>query len=247
MTTQQRSTPHSIPRFPRHLLDELVGFSALLWPAVVAVVAVAILGVNYWGNVTMSGWDIAIQAVRWFTLFIGVHVGWSALPLYLAHGVTRREFWWQAVMFVPAYSAAIALMVSVTFIAEAGLYTLGGWQQEMQAHHLYDSPWQVHLTFLQAFITTTVWTAGGLFIAAAWYRADWLGGAAVVIGIVFAAISGSTLTGDWGPFSGVREALLGEGVIGGYVGVAVHFILAVLLAWLTWLVMRDVAMRPKEA
>ncbi len=248
MTSPQSSAaPAFRVRLPRHLLEEQIGFVALLWPAFAASVLVVLFGVNYWGEVTASGWDIAVQAVRWFTLFIGVYVGWSALPLYLAHGMTRREFWWQTVMFVPAYAVAVALMVTVTFVAEAGLYAVAGWEQVMQEQHLYDSPWDLHLVFVQAFVTIAVWTAGGVFIAAAWYRSDRLGGAAIVLGIIFAGISGGSLTGDWGPFSALRGDLNGSEVIGGAIGVLIHVALLAALGGLSWGVMRDIAIRPKAA
>src|SRR5690606_17303862 len=144
------------------------------------------------------------------------------LPLHVTHGQTRREFMGQAAIFVPTFAAALALMVTVTFVAEAGLYRLAGWPQDVQPQQLYDSALEPHLIFLQSWLLNALWTAGGVFIAAAWYRSGGLGSLAVILAIVLSGISGIALSDDWGPFGAAYEWLVGSDSIGGALGAGIH-------------------------
>src|SRR5690606_4181048 len=143
---------HTLPAFPRQLLEDHVGLALLVWAGFTAFVLVVILTVAYVREIDVSFWDRAIEVVRWYALFIGVHIGWSVLPLHVTHGQTRREFMGQAAIFVPTFAAALALMVTVTFVAEAGLYRLAGWPQDVQPQQLYDSALELHLIFLQSWL-----------------------------------------------------------------------------------------------
>ncbi|MPZ24308.1 MAG: hypothetical protein GEU28_12395 [Dehalococcoidia bacterium] len=212
----------------------------------VAFVLLVILAVSIRG-IEVSGWDQAAEAVRWYALFIGVHVGWSVLPLHVTHGQTRREFMAQVAMFVATFAAALGLMVAITFVAEAGLYNLAGWPQEVEDHQLYRSALEFHLVFLQSWLLVALWCAGGLFIAATWYRSDGLGGLALGLGIVVSGISGISFSTDWGPFGSVYEHLTGDQSVSYPVGVALHLGLIALMLGLTWLAVRSVPIRNKGA
>src|SRR5690606_11033737 len=106
---------------------------------------------------------------------------------------------------------------------------------------------QLPLVLLQSWLTVALWTAGGFFIGAAWYRSEAIGGLAIAVAIVFAGIAGISVSGDWGPFGAVYEYLFGEDTIGGPVGVLIHLALIAALIAMTWPVVRDISIRNKEA
>src|SRR5690606_17355600 len=182
-----------------------VGFALLVWGGYAAFVVVLTLTVSYFRAIEVSGWDLAKGAVPWYVLFIGIYLGWSELPLNITHGRTRADFMRQVVVFVGIYAAAIAAMVTVTFVAEAGLYRVAGWPQEVAEGQFFDSALQLPLVLLQSWLTVALWTAGGFFIGAAWYRSEAIGGLAIAVAIVFAGIAGISVSGDWGPFGAVYE------------------------------------------
>lgn len=232
---------------PTYLLKEQLSFAVLVWLGFVAFVFVAILAYASWREVERSGWDMAAQIPQWYALFIGVYVGWSVLPLHLTHGQTRREFMAQAISFTFIFAALISVLVTVTYVAEAGLYQIAGWPQDVQDRQLYTGPLQLHLVLLQSLMLVTLWTAGGVFVAAAWYRSELLGGAALVGAIVFAGISGAVLEPSAGPFGAVAERLSNLAELPLPAVAAVHLALVVVIGALTWAVVRDVAVRPKSA
>lgn len=241
---QPRRTPSWLPRF---LLEEQIAFAALVWAGFVAFVAIATVVASNWVHVEVSVWDQASQAARWFALFIGVYVGSDYLQLHITHGHTRREFMRQAVVFVAIYAAGISLLVTVTFVLEAGLYVVAGWPREVQEGQLFDSASQLHLIFVQSWLLVGLWTAGGLLMSIAWYRDQGLGALLIPFAVFLAGISGIALSADWGPFGAVYERLFGEDSIGGPLAVLVHLGLIALVLGLTWLVVRDIPVRSKKA
>ena len=76
-------------------------FLAMVWAVFAAAVLVLIIGIDLLGTVTRSVWDPAVSMVRWFALGYGAYLINRLLPVYVAHGRTRREFlrsvacsWW---------------------------------------------------------------------------------------------------------------------------------------------------------
>ena len=248
MTANARTRRETtLPRFPKRLLEEHIGLALLVWAGYATFVLLLILGVAAVREIEISGWDQAAEAVRWYALFIGVHIGWSVLPLHVTHGQTRREFLAQAAMFVPIFAAVVSLLVTVTFAGETALYRLAGWSQDVDARQLFGSARELHLIFLQSWLVTAMWTAGGVFLGVAWYRSDGLGSLAIGLSVLLAGISGITVGSDWGPFGSVYEWFTGDQEVSRSVAVGNHLALLALLLGLTWLAVRDVPIRNKAA
>ncbi len=246
MTTTARPTRRFSP-FLEHLLWAQIAFAAMIWAGFAAFVMLVTVAVSSWHEIEISAWDQASVAARWYTLFIGVHLGWSILPLVVTHGRTRREFMEQAVLFVAVFATATAAMVTVTFVIEAGVYRLAGWTQAVEAGQLYDSARQLHLIFVQAWLLIGLWLSGGIFISTAFYRNAALGGLAIGVSIVLAGISGIAISSDWGPFGAFYERLTGEDSIGGPLGVALHLACIAIVLALTWRVVRRIPIQSKQA
>lgn len=231
------------PPFPRKLLRDHLALVLLVWPAYAAFAFLLRLTVAQFREIEVSGWDQAEQGVRWWAGGIGGYLGWSVVTRYVTHGMTRREFWWTAVMFIAAYAAVLAGIVAVTLLLESGVYDLAGWEHGLDPGRLHTSASEVHLVFLQAWLLLTTWSAGGLYLLSSFYRGNRFGSIALVVVIVFAGISGIALSSDWGPFGAVYESLFGEDSIGGVVGVGIHLVLIVTLLGLARLIVRDLPIR----
>src|SRR5690606_1720610 len=95
----------------------------------------------------------------------------------------------QAAMFMFVFSIAVAGMVAFGFLLEGALYSAAGWTHEFDSEHLYTSPWQVHLTFLESWVIGTLWLVGGFAIGAGFYRSDPLGGLAIGLGLLLAGVA----------------------------------------------------------
>lgn len=238
--TRLRQSPSPVPTY---LIKEQLELALLLWIGVTIVVGIVIEVVSFSREIEISGWDQATQIARWYVLFIGVHVGGSVLPLHVTHGQTRRDFMRQATIFVAVFAAGVSVLVTASFVLEAGLYRLADWPQAVESGQLYGSAMELHLVFVQSWLLTALWGAGGALIAAAWYRDAALGGFAIVL----AGVSGISMSSDWGPFGAIYEHLFGEDSIGGGVGVAIHLALIALVLGLMWQVVREIPIKNKQA
>lgn len=246
MTAAVASRGRVLPRFPVRMFQDFVAFTFLVWGGYAAFVLVVLLAISTRADISISAWDQARQGAQWFGFGIALNVGWSRLPLHVTHGHTRREFMAQAAMFVAAFAAVLAAMVAVTYLAEAGLYGLTGWEHELASFHLFDSALEVHLVLVESWLLIALWSAGGLLLATAWYREAPLGGLAAVLVIVIAGVSGIAFNMDWGPFGYVYERLTGQDFVSQPVGVVVHLSCIALLLGLTWLVVRDTPVQNKS-
>ena len=233
------------PPFPVRQFREQALFAALIWVAYSVIVFIVLAVVSLFIDIEASGWDVASQPARWFAFVIGVHLGWSALQLHVTHGGTRRGFMVQMTGFILAYAAVLAGLYALSFLAESGLYALAGWPQALNGPALYETAFDVPLVLLQSFLVFALWTVGGLFIAAAWYRNGLLGGLAIPLGLVAISVSTYTISGDIGPMNWVRQFVPPRPGIGPTV--LAHAAMFAVFVGLAWLVVRDVPIRNKAA
>lgn len=247
MTTAPARSTRPVPPFPRRLVDEQVGLALMLWPGFVALVFAIVLTVAYFTSIEFSGWDRAAEFIRLYGFFIGVYVGWSILPLHITHGQTRQEFAGQVVAFVAVFAAAIALMIVLTYLAEALLYEFAGWPQDLREGQFFDSALESHLVFAQHLLVTAFWSAAGVFVASAWYRSDALGFGALILAIFLSMLSSNAIIGFWGPFPEVNEFILGTEFINPWLAALLHIGLLAVTLGLAWLVIRDVPIRNRQA
>ena len=219
----------------------------LVWAGFSLFVFLVTAGVAQWREIAVSGWEQAVQATQWYSLIIGVCLGWTYLPLHLAHGQTRRDFMAQAAVFVGAFAAVAAALVTATFLIESVIYSLVGWSQSVDTGHLYSSATDVPAVFTEWLLRSALWTAGGLFIASAWYRADSLGGLAIFVAILCAGLSGIAYGPEWGPSVRIFEYVTGGASLGATGGILLHVTLVTTLLALTWAVVRDIPLRSRKA
>lgn len=233
--------------FPRKMTEDLIAFSALFWVGFVVVVSGITIGIERWGDVNRSTWDSASQIARWFTLFIGVHVGGNLLPLNIANGRTRRDFSIETALFLLAYAVAGGILMTLGWVIERGLYAIGDWPQRLDNPHLFSSAHDYPRIFIESFFIILAWTAGGVFISAAYYRFESSGLLTIAPSLVVVGIMQSVLGFDGVPFqSRVAEYFDPSGwPLLAAVLVAIACVAALMA--MTWPIVRDIPMRRRSA
>jgi hypothetical protein len=173
-------------RFPTRLLAANVWLALLLWAGFLGFVAAITVGVAVFGTVTRSAWEPAAQLPRWFALFAGVALVREFLPLYVAHGQTRRQFGAHAAVTVIVFAPFLSALMLAGYLLEAGLYRLAGWPQTLGRAHLFTEATQAHLVLLEYLVEFLAWIVAGAFMGAGFYR--WRAGGLLTIPVGIALI-----------------------------------------------------------
>lgn len=143
----------------RHLTSSVGVFCLLILAGAFALAVVTPFAVDTFTRVELSAWNVVVsQIARWFLFWVGIYVIHNLLPIAVAHGRTRREFLAGATAFSVGLAFVTALAGWLGFLVEGGIYSLMDWRSDGHA-----SPVAYFLMFL-------VWTAAGMFCAAAFDR-----------------------------------------------------------------------------
>jgi hypothetical protein len=106
------------------------------------------IGIAIRADITRSVWDPAATVVRWFALGYGLYLLNRLLPVYVAHGRTRREYLRSIAVFVAGAGAVVAALLTLGLALEAVLYRVMEWPQRVAPERLFDAPDQYPLIFL---------------------------------------------------------------------------------------------------
>ena len=136
----------------------------------IAAVLVITFGIDLWGTVSRSVWDPAVSIVRWFALGYGLYFINRLLPVYVAHGRTRREFLRSVALFVVVAGTVVAALLTLGLALEGVLYRAMDWSHRVEPERLFDSPGQYPLVFLSYWAMLVIWMTIGLLLAAGFYR-----------------------------------------------------------------------------
>lgn len=234
------------PAIPRRLLAEQAFFAAMVWAGFTLFMFVLTFIVSLFREIDVSGWNLAGQPARWFGFAIGIYVGHTIFPLYVAHGGTRKGFMTQALVFVLAYGALLGALFTLTFPIEAGYYALMGWPQALHANELYASALDLPMVLVQWVLIMVLWVAGGVFLGGAWYRNPAYGSLGIVIGVLFVGLSGMAIGSGDGPFEWVYRQLFTGTAPGTGAAIVIHLISIAILLGLTWLAFKDAPIHKKS-
>ncbi|MBB2914523.1 hypothetical protein FHS43_005835 [Streptosporangium becharense] len=232
-------------RFPSRLLAANMWLAAMLWAAFLVFVAAVAVGVAVFGTLTESAWEKAVQLPRWYALFVGVALVREFLPMYIAHGQTRRQFGVHAAVTVALFAPFLSALITVGYLLEAALYGLASRPQALGQAHLFTEPTQLPLVFAEYLTEFLAWIVAGTFAGAGFYR--WRHGGLITIPVGIALVllaAGASGTQLRFPFAirlgldlpGSLPLTLGAGLGVSLLGLA-----------LTWLVIRDMPLRNKPA
>jgi hypothetical protein len=171
MSSEPRPRPRawSTVNFP---MAGFFWFVGLLWLALFGVDLAITAGIAIWGEIDRSVWEEAGGIVRFFAAGV---VGWLVyryLPVYVAHGVTRREFMKKLTVFTVVLSALLGALAALGFALERLVFSVADWPQELTDEHVFDSATELPTILLAFWLAFLVWTAVGAIIGAAIYRQD---------------------------------------------------------------------------
>jgi hypothetical protein len=217
-------------------------FLLLAYGVFVAAVLVLTFGIDLWGTVSRSVWDPAVSIVRWFALGYGLYFINRLLPVYVAHGRTRREFLRSVALFMVVAGAVVAALLTLGLALEGVLYRVMDWSHRVEPERLFDSPGQYPLVFLGYWAMLVIWMTIGLLLAAGFYRSG--GNELVVIVLALAIV---VVTGHGVGFSGLPFVGAAVEVADVPLTATLGLCLAGLLpgAMVTWALVRDIPIRSR--
>jgi hypothetical protein len=236
----------------RHRLATDIAGAAFLWVFFALGVAVLCGVVSLITTVRISAWEQAAQIPRWFAGGMGVYMTWFYLPLYIAHGYTRREFAVQIPVVIAAFATTLAALMTVGYLIETFAYRMAGWTQALTRTHLFAAPDQVPLVFSEFWLVFLVWTLAGLLVGAGFYRNGGLGLLTIPIGLTMLGVVEYAVGDGIGPmpFGFLRGLLRPLSTIDPGSLLTVALLTAAVLAVgtaLTWAIIRDLPVRSKAA
>lgn len=236
-------------RLARHRLRADAAATTWLWAIVLVATHLIVLVVfAVRGSIEVSGWEVASQLARWYAGGLGVYLAAVYLPLYVAHGYTRREIARQLPVAAVGTVLLLAVLMTVGYAVERAVYAVAGWPQVLGQEHLFDSVTAYPVVTAEFLVLFLVWTAAGAMVGAAIYRQPGAGIVAIPAGVVVVAAVEAVANPVVFDVAGMLGRLVGVDVAPTTIGMAVLVAAACLAVTLpvTWLVVRDVPMRPQN-
>jgi len=183
--------PRDVPRSVvfRHLVQVQGRIVGLYW--VIVVVAFALIGAAYAffsRNVELSVWDWATQSPKYFLLAMGTILTAAYLPVFVAHGVTRRTFALMATVWVLLVTVSAGVIMALGYLVEGFVYDAAGWPQALTSPHLYDSAGESVLIFTEFALLTLGHMVTGWLIGTGYYRWGWWWGTAFMVPALLPAV-----------------------------------------------------------
>ncbi len=171
-----------------------------------AGVALALFVINTaangaFGEIEESIWSGVSTLVQYMLLGGGLMVAVNYLPLFVAHGVTRHDFWSAAVLALLVLAVVAAALTTGLFAVEHLVYDAADWPHVLanpDADHIYDRPDQYGLIFVELVSLFVPHVASGLLVGAGYYRLGWVFGTGfLVVALLPAVVSEIVLGAGW--------------------------------------------------
>jgi hypothetical protein len=147
-------------------------FVGLLWLGLFAFGLAVTAGVAIWGEIESSVWEKAGGVVRFAAAFMVAWLVYTYLPIYVAHGVTRREFMQKLTVFTVAFSALLGALSMLGYLLEGLVYEVADWPHELTDEHSFDSTSELGTILVTHCLAFLVWATIGAIVGAAIYRHD---------------------------------------------------------------------------
>jgi hypothetical protein len=224
----------------RLLFGTHLPFLVLCWAVFAAAVLIVTFGIDLRTTITRSVWDPAVMVVRWFALGYGVYFVYRMLPVYVAHGRTRREFLRAMAVFVPVAAALVASLLTLGLALEGVLYRVMGWPHRVGPERLFDAPDQLPLILGTYWAMLVIWGTIGLLLGAGFYRAGGNELVVLALALVMVVVTGYGIGFSGLPFVGAVVDVADLPLAG-----TAALCLAGLLpgAAVTWALVRDIPIR----
>ena len=196
---------------------------------VTTVVAARVSDLGY------SFWLVVLgHSTKWWLLVIGTLLIATHLKLYVANGITRRDFLLGSALFGAGTALAFALLIPIGHGVEHLVWTIAGTPpagypefSAAEAVREFGHYLPIELGFLSS----------GAFIGAGFYRFHWWAGLLLILPGIMPAIAADALLGSVGAEPPGTHGLPYAGAL------AVSLVVTVLMAAMVGAAMRDVAIR----
>lgn len=242
---------HSIPRhtaarswwFLRIPLHGHLVVLTLIWAGSLVLSFVVTLAIHRFDDVTGSIWEVYAGIAPWLMGFLGGYVMYVTVPLFISHGRTRRASFGDWALCASVSAVVAALLVTIGYLLEWGLYEIGGWPLTLTAEHLFAGHGDIGPISLEYLLTFLVWSSAGGFVGVSLYRMPKRGWLALIPGSLLVGIAGEVIRSPIGPFGAVADswsALEGPSVP---MSIAVAALCTSISVTSAWLVMRDMPLR----
>lgn len=199
MTSFYRRSTHAVARLfgtdPAPWLN--AGHLVLLgiWMTTsIAIYIVDMIGEPFFLDPPYSQWEVyGGLGGRFAAYYLGRSLI-SPLPIFVAHGQTRRQFVGQAALVGTTRTNGAAVVMAAGLLIEAGIYRALDLAHLPNFDHLFSSPNQFWLVFIEFWLLFGLWAMAGALIAAGRYRnRRGLGVVASVVLVVLAESAVGTL------------------------------------------------------
>ncbi len=227
------------------LLSAHMTFALILWLVLGLVTALVTAGIASFGHVAESIWHtVATQVPRWFLLGLGADAISTYLRLHVAHGRTRGDFLGQLWPYFVGLAVISALLQTVGYLVEGGVYAAAGWAHDLPSAALFGTAGDFAGIFATYTLFLLLWTIVGALVSLAFTRGFLTGLATLPLALLVVS-PGEILLGPTG-FLGIGNVLSGLG-ISTAVGVGWGVVAAVAGCAAIWGIARDTPLRPKVA
>ncbi|OBZ08710.1 hypothetical protein [Bacillus sp. FJAT-26390] len=143
-------------------------------------------------------WESVTISPKIFLMVIGILLTPASLASFVACGVTRRHFIRGVTLFMAASSALLAILMMAGISVEQFIYERNNWSIELQNAHLFTSPSQLGLVFVEYFCLFFAYFGSGWLIGSGYYRFHWRNGLLItLVAIVTAVAMDIVLTSKW--------------------------------------------------
>lgn len=220
--------------------------------AIVAVVVLVValpLFISQFRSIEISTWAFAVHSGKFFTAIVAATFLYSLFPVFLAQGLTRREFATSMGLFGVVWSLILAAIAMAGFLAEYAWYSLFGWNQAIdQADGLVIDSVGSALAYGAPFpLDYLLYFAAGALIGAATYR--WDGGWLIVIPLIPVVLAPDwalTRSEPWGPSDLLQwiSGFAGEATVP--VAAAATVIVIAVFAWICRAILVETPVRAKK-
>lgn len=222
----------------------------VVWIGFAVVVFGLVFLVSRFTNISISAWEIGSQIPRWYLGAMGVYHTAVYLPMYIAHGRTRREFARQSPIALAWLVVLVASLMTAGYALEGAVYRAAGWTQGLSSDgHLFASP-DAYGTILAEFLGTfAVWAVAGAALGAAFYRNGFVGLLLLPPAIVTAGLLEASVRPELRELV-TRLPVLDRLAAGGASTTSALLVAAACVAvWgiTAWLLVRDLPVRPQRA
>lgn len=152
------------------------------------------VGIAMSGHLDQSTWEKAeLGCAKYYPFVMGIMITPIMLPLFVAHGVTRRSFSLGAAAFLVLYSGVFALIVTAGYGIEYIFYSANHLPIKLVAPHMFSSTAQLPLVFVEASLVLMAHMTSGLLIGSGFYRLGWWFGLLFLIPALLPALAADAL------------------------------------------------------